>query len=120
MNENWYRNKSTFLADINNENEVNEQYVNRLHALKKLVLVKFLNDTIAIPKDTEWFQFYMPNQSHRIQNLEDSKVFVFYQQSKDFEKCLYKTKSFGNLFKLLIKTILEKFEASTNDEIKKT
>jgi palmitoyl-protein thioesterase len=37
LNEDEYRNYSSFLADINNEREINENYVENLKQLKRLV-----------------------------------------------------------------------------------
>jgi palmitoyl-protein thioesterase len=51
-----YLEHSAFLADINNEREVkNEVYAQRLATLKKLVLVRFSNDTTVVPRDSAWF-----------------------------------------------------------------
>ncbi|XP_034105911.1 palmitoyl-protein thioesterase 1 [Drosophila albomicans] len=75
LHETSYRLKSTFLADINNELYVNERYSENLNKLKRLVLVKFLNDTIVQPKESQWFQFYEPGQDQHIQPLNQSKVY---------------------------------------------
>ncbi|XP_017113347.1 palmitoyl-protein thioesterase 1 [Drosophila elegans] len=73
--ENHYRLGSTFLADINNELYLNEFYIENLHKLKKFVMVKFLNDTIVQPKESQWFQFYTSGQDKVIQPLNESKVY---------------------------------------------
>ena len=46
-----------FPADINQERGVNESYKKNLMALKKFVMVKFLNDTIVDPVDSEVRRF---------------------------------------------------------------
>lgn len=42
----------------------------------RFVLVKFRQDTIVQPIETEWFQFYTPNQDKVIQPLAESAVAV--------------------------------------------
>ncbi|XP_022211754.1 palmitoyl-protein thioesterase 1 [Drosophila obscura] len=75
LHENHYRLGSTFLADINNELYLNENYIENLNKLKKFVMVKFLNDTIVQPKESQWFQFYTSGQDQVIQPFNESKVF---------------------------------------------
>ncbi|MEJ1282476.1 palmitoyl-protein thioesterase 1 [Cricetulus griseus] len=53
IKEDVYRNHSIFLADINQERCVNETYKKNLMALNKFVMVKFLNDSIVDPVDSE-------------------------------------------------------------------
>ncbi|XP_055305149.1 palmitoyl-protein thioesterase 1 isoform X1 [Sitodiplosis mosellana] len=74
LKEEIYRKSSTFLADINNELTINQTYVENLKKLNKFVLVKFSNDTIVQPIDTEWFQFYTPNQDKVIQPFAESNA----------------------------------------------
>ncbi|ALC48702.1 Ppt1 [Drosophila busckii] len=75
LHESNYKLKSSFLADINNELYINEGYAENLNKLKKLVLVKFLNDTIVQPKESQWFEFYAPGQDTQILPLNQSKVY---------------------------------------------
>lgn len=75
LHENSYRVKSSFLADINNEVYINTRYSENLNKLKKLVLVKFLNDTIVQPRESQWFEFYEPGQDQRILPLNQSRVY---------------------------------------------
>lgn len=51
----------------------------------RFVLVKFANDTIVQPIDTEWFQFYVPNQDKKIQAFSESSAAVSIQL-KSFER----------------------------------
>lgn len=44
--------------------------------LHRFVLVKFSNDTVVQPVDTEWFQFYVPGQDKEIQALSESNAAV--------------------------------------------
>jgi len=53
---------SSFLAELNNEKlEKNEEYKQRFTLLEKVVLIKFSKDTMILPKETAWFQFYDEN-----------------------------------------------------------
>lgn len=76
LHEEDYRNYSIFLADINQERAVNESYKSNLQALQKFVMVKFLEDTMVIPQDSEWFGFYKPGQSEYIIPLQNSSLYT--------------------------------------------
>lgn len=75
LQENLYRNKSVFLADINQEKSFNETYRRNMISLKNLVLVKFEKDTMVVPIASEWFGFYNEGQSNTIYNMEDSVLY---------------------------------------------
>ena len=75
LNEPTYKQQSTFLADINNERTKNLNYIKRLQKLENFVMVKFMNDTIVTPVDTQWFGFYKPGQDVETQTLEESDLF---------------------------------------------
>ncbi|CAD7090235.1 unnamed protein product [Hermetia illucens] len=75
LNEAEYKAKSTFLADINNERTVNQTYIDNLQKLERFVMVKFLNDTIVQPIETEWFGFYKPDQDKDILPLKESPLY---------------------------------------------
>lgn len=66
LHERKYRFKSTFLADINNEKQINSDYIRRLHSLNKFVMVKFLRDSVVTPVETSWFGFYQPKTTNII------------------------------------------------------
>lgn len=70
-----YIEKSVFLADINNERQVNQTYKQNLKKLNNFVMVKFENDTMVIPKDSEWFGFYKEGQSKEILQLKDRPIY---------------------------------------------
>jgi palmitoyl-protein thioesterase len=71
-----YLSYSSFLADLNNErSEKNQTYKERFSNLEKVVLIKFSEDTMIIPKETAWFQFYDSN--HEVQDIEETD---FYKQ----------------------------------------
>ncbi|XP_044734999.1 palmitoyl-protein thioesterase 1 isoform X2 [Chrysoperla carnea] len=75
LNEKEYRKGSIFLADINNENVVNQTYINNLQKLNKFVMVRFENDTTVQPRDTEWFYWYKPGQAVEVQKLQDTYLY---------------------------------------------
>lgn len=75
MREEEYKAGSTFLADINNEVDVNDDYVQRLQAIDKFVMVKFSNDSMVTPRASSWFQFYAPGQDKQLMKLEESPVY---------------------------------------------
>lgn len=76
MHEELYRRKSSFLADINNERSVNQNYIRRLQRLNKFVMVKFLRDKIVYPVETSWFGFYKPGSDEKVLSLVESETFV--------------------------------------------
>lgn len=54
-----YLKYNPFLPDINNEYSVkNPQYAANLASLKKLVLFRFTNDTVVVPRDSAWFSYF--------------------------------------------------------------
>ncbi|XP_058807735.1 palmitoyl-protein thioesterase 1 [Phymastichus coffea] len=75
MKEDDYKRRSIFLADINNELRINETYKRNLKRLEKLVLVKFENDTMVEPRESEWFGFYKPGQAVETESLRESAIY---------------------------------------------
>nr|AHH80648.1 thioesterase-Ap [Antheraea pernyi] len=76
LNEAAYKQNSIFLADINNDRTVNKTYIRNLNRLEKMVLVKFNNDTIVQPRETEWFGFYAPGQAKKLLTLQESALYT--------------------------------------------
>lgn len=76
LNEEEYRNASVFLADINQEVALNQTYKANLMKLKNFVMVKFSEDTMVDPKDTEWFGFYKSGQAVDINTLQESILYT--------------------------------------------
>lgn len=76
LDEDIYKEKSTFLSDINNEKAINQDYITRLQRLEKFVMVKFENDTIVQPKETSWFGYYKPGSDQELQTLEESDIYI--------------------------------------------
>ncbi|XP_069751800.1 palmitoyl-protein thioesterase 1 isoform X2 [Narcine bancroftii] len=75
LNEELYRNKSIFLADINQERGVNGSYKENLMKLNKFVMVKFLKDSMVVPVDSEWFGFYKAGQAKDTYTLQESDLY---------------------------------------------
>nr|ACO10282.1 Palmitoyl-protein thioesterase 1 precursor [Caligus rogercresseyi] len=75
IKEDIYRNTSLFLAGINNENEVNEEYKSNLGSLDRFVMLKFNNDTMVDPNVSSHFGFYKPGTSKETQSLEESTLY---------------------------------------------
>ena len=61
------------MADINNENTINEKYRTNVKQLWNFVMVKFNRDTVVIPRESEWFGFY--NDGMFIFNAELTQFF---------------------------------------------
>ncbi|XP_075225446.1 palmitoyl-protein thioesterase 1 isoform X2 [Lycorma delicatula] len=76
LNEEEYKERSVFLADINNEKKINIDYIKNLQSLNNIVFVKFNNDTMVMPKESEWFGFYSPGQVVNITDLWNSKLYI--------------------------------------------
>lgn len=76
LQEDLYKSKSVYLADTNQENKVNPIYKNNLLKLKNFVLVKFGQDTMVIPKESEWFGFYKPGQATELYTLFESDLYT--------------------------------------------
>ncbi|XP_042372879.1 palmitoyl-protein thioesterase 1-like, partial [Plectropomus leopardus] len=75
LNDDLYRKYSLFLADINQERVVNETYKKNLQLLDKFVMVKFLQDTVVDPVDSEWFGFLKTGQAKETETLQESVLY---------------------------------------------
>lgn len=76
MNEHEYRHKSLFLSDINQELAFNPNYKAKLEQLKNLVLVKFNQDEMVVPRESEWFGFYKEGNAKEMYTMEESVLYV--------------------------------------------
>lgn len=74
--EDEYKKKSVFLADINNELRVNKTYRSNLMALDNMLLIKFNEDDMVIPRESSHFGFYAPGQATKILNLQQSRLYL--------------------------------------------
>lgn len=75
LNEEEYKKKCVFLPDLNQENSVNPDYKARLLTLQNLILVKFLEDEMVQPRESEWFGFYKPGQAKETYTLFESDLY---------------------------------------------
>ncbi|XP_075962124.1 palmitoyl-protein thioesterase 1 [Anarhichas minor] len=75
LNDDLYKKHSLFLADVNQERAVNETYKKNLQLLDKFVMVKFLQDTMVDPVDTEWFGFLKTGQAKETETLQESALY---------------------------------------------
>ena len=66
-----YADKSKFIAAINNEDRDNfdPSFAENLSKLENFVMVKFNNDMVVHPRDSQHFEFYYPGQDVEIQPL---------------------------------------------------
>lgn len=51
-------------------------YIKKLQSLEYLVLVKYENETMVVPKESSWFEFYVPGQSEKILPLRESDLYI--------------------------------------------
>jgi len=71
-----YIGKSVFLADINNERGINGSYKENLQKLENLVLVRFEDETIVQPKESEWFGYFRPGSVKEMVAMENTTLFT--------------------------------------------
>lgn len=71
-----YKAKSVYLADINNENNINQTYRENLLTLDNFVLVQFLNDDMVVPRESSIFGFYKPGRTNEMVTLEQSTLYT--------------------------------------------
>ncbi|PAV61843.1 hypothetical protein WR25_26364 [Diploscapter pachys] len=74
-NEKDYQKKSIFLADVNNEVNINETYRKSIVKLKNLVLIKFLRDSMVVPRESSWFGYYKANDLGTIENFNETRLY---------------------------------------------
>ncbi|KRZ50703.1 Palmitoyl-protein thioesterase 1 [Trichinella nativa] len=68
LHENTYRDKSIFLAEINNEKVLNQTYIENLQKLQNMVMIKFTRDSM-------WFGFYAPGQAVDVIPLKETELY---------------------------------------------
>uniref|UniRef100_A0A914DK61 Palmitoyl-protein thioesterase 1 n=1 Tax=Acrobeloides nanus TaxID=290746 RepID=A0A914DK61_9BILA len=71
-----YIDKNIFLADLNNERQINQSYNENLAKLENFVTVKFLRDHMIEPKESAWFGYYPRDNTSVIVPLEESELFT--------------------------------------------
>ncbi|XP_003376435.1 palmitoyl-protein thioesterase 3 [Trichinella spiralis] len=83
LDENTYRDKSIFLAEINNEKVLNQTYIENLQKLQNMVLIKFTRDSMVVPPESSWFGFYAPGQAVDVIPLQETELY----KNNKFIKC---------------------------------
>lgn len=77
LKEQKYKEKSVFLADINNEKSPrNETYRQNLLNLNKFVMIMFEDDSMVIPRESSLFGYYETGNIKKIVPLEDSLLYT--------------------------------------------
>lgn len=71
-----YAAKSVFLADINNVNTINATYKTNLLKLQNLLLILFTQDSMVVPRESEWFGFYAPGQTATLQTMNETTLYT--------------------------------------------
>ncbi|KAL7059693.1 hypothetical protein AAHC03_013944 [Spirometra sp. Aus1] len=72
LREDVYREKSRFLAEINQEGKINQDYRENMLKVRNLVLVRFMDDTTVVPGESQWFGFYKRGQSTKKYNITEN------------------------------------------------
>ena len=75
LDEVTYKKNSDFLSDINNERKINQTYIDNLNKLEHFIMVKFENDSMVQPRETEWFGFYAPGQAKKSISLQETALY---------------------------------------------
>lgn len=76
FNEGEYLSDCVFLPDINNENSINQTYKDNMISLQNFVMVKFLEDTMVQPIESEWFGFYELGQDVVTIPLQQTDLYI--------------------------------------------
>jgi len=76
LNEEEYLAKSVFLPDINNNLETkNATYKKNFMSVNEVVLVKFTEDTVVIPRESEWFGFFVAGQDRLVADVKNTTLY---------------------------------------------
>ncbi|CDY64683.1 palmitoyl-protein thioesterase 1 [Brassica rapa] len=72
-----YLESSKYLPKLNNEipNQRNSTYKERFASLHNLVLIKFEDDKVIVPKDSSWFGFYPDGDFGPLLTVRETKLF---------------------------------------------
>uniref|UniRef100_A0A7S4HJU5 Palmitoyl-protein thioesterase 1 n=1 Tax=Vannella robusta TaxID=1487602 RepID=A0A7S4HJU5_9EUKA len=76
IQEQFYADHNIFLPGINNEVYVNSTYKENMLSLQNFAMIKFLNDTVVQPRESEWFGFYAPGQDSEVIPLEQTQLYI--------------------------------------------
>lgn len=77
-----YLRYNRFLADINQERRIREDYKRRLLQLERLVLYKFSNDTVLVPSSSAWFGYMNNTTNYNNMIVERIGISEMMQQGK--------------------------------------
>ena len=65
------------MAKVNNDiDRKNSTYKENLLKLKKLVLVKFAEDSVVVPRESEWFGFYEIGQTEKMLAYNETQLYI--------------------------------------------
>ncbi|ESQ39880.1 hypothetical protein EUTSA_v10000967mg [Eutrema salsugineum] len=73
-----YLERSKYLPKLNNEipDQRNSTYKDRFTSLHNLVLVKFQDDKVIVPKDSSWFGFYPDGEFEPLLSAQQTKLYT--------------------------------------------
>ncbi|KFK31386.1 hypothetical protein AALP_AA6G105200 [Arabis alpina] len=73
-----YLESSKYLPKLNNEipNQRNSTYKDRFTSLHNLILVKFEDDKVIVPKDSSWFGFYPDGEFEPLLSANQTKLYT--------------------------------------------
>ncbi|XP_063679541.1 palmitoyl-protein thioesterase 1-like [Bolinopsis microptera] len=74
LDEDEYKKKSKFIAEINQEGTVKLEYKQNLMRVSNITFVMFNKDTMVVPKESEWFGFYKPGQDKELMTLQEGDL----------------------------------------------
>ena len=79
LDEETYKRKNIFLAKVNFENASDKSLksteVQKLNQLKNLVLVKFGEDEMVVPRESSWFGYYEPGSDVELKDFRELPVY---------------------------------------------
>jgi len=68
--------RAFFLADINNEGSTkNPLYKKNLATLNNFIMFQFLNDTVVVPKESEWFGYFADGSLSKKLTLQQMPIY---------------------------------------------
>ena len=70
LQQDTYAQYSQFIGPINNELEINESFKTNLQKLENFVMVKFLQDSMVVPKESSHFGYYKDGQGKGLCNWQ--------------------------------------------------
>lgn len=76
IDEDTYVNKSTFIAEINNEKIIKKEYKDNLLKLNKFVMVQFMDDNVVDPQESSSFGYFLPGQAKVVVPMRMTRVYT--------------------------------------------